>query len=82
MAALDIARRNGSDPGCFAVAGQRAGIFEPLQFLSPQIPLVPRSRLFAFPFSGRQFFALGLGHFPEFLSAHRFIHASRCAAEG
>jgi len=37
--------------------------------------------LFAFPFSGRQIFALGLGHSPQFFSAHRFIHASRCAAQ-
>jgi len=39
MAAMDIARRNRPDPDCFASAGQRTGLFQPLQLLSPQIAL-------------------------------------------
>jgi hypothetical protein len=39
MATMDIARRHGPGRGCFAIAGQRAGLFQPLQFLSPQIAL-------------------------------------------
>ena len=39
MAAVDIARRNRPGPGCFPIAGQRAGVFQPVQFLSPQIAL-------------------------------------------
>ena len=39
MATMDIARRHSPDCGCFAIAGQRAGIFQPVQFLSPQIAL-------------------------------------------
>ena len=40
MATMDIARRHSPDRGCFAIAGQRAGIFQPVQFLSPEIALV------------------------------------------
>jgi len=40
MGAMDIARRNRALPDCFAIAGQRAGVFEPVQSLSPQVALV------------------------------------------
>jgi hypothetical protein len=36
---MDITRRHGPGRGCFAIAGQQAGVFQPLQFLSPQIAL-------------------------------------------
>ena len=32
---MDIARRDRALPDCFAIAGQRAGVFQPLQFLPP-----------------------------------------------
>src|SRR5437667_8573721 len=35
MATMDIARRHRPGRGCFAIGGQRAGIFQPVQFLSP-----------------------------------------------
>ena len=39
MATMDITQRHGPGRGCFAIGGQRAGIFQPVQFLSPQIAL-------------------------------------------
>src|SRR5213595_2182512 len=45
MAAVDVARRNCPGPDCFAIGGQRAGIFQPVQFLSPPNALAA-SRLF------------------------------------
>ena len=39
MAAMDIARHRRPSGRCFATASQRAGIFQPLQFLSPQLAL-------------------------------------------
>ena len=81
MGAMDIARRNRAISDCFTIAGQRAGVFQPLQFLSPQDALVALRRLLAFPFSGRQFFTLGLGHAPQLGFAHRLVHSPRCAPE-
>ena len=40
MAAVDIARRNRSDRRCFPIAGQRTGVFQQVQLLSPQTALV------------------------------------------
>jgi len=37
MATMDIARRHGPGRGYIPIAGQRAGIFQPLQFLSPPL---------------------------------------------
>src|SRR6266436_1088946 len=46
-------------------------------------PLRCRNRRSApFTFSGRQFFALRLGHFAQFFSTHRFVHPARCASQG
>jgi hypothetical protein len=39
MAAMDVARRNRPGRRCFPSAGQRAGVFQPVQLLSPQIAL-------------------------------------------
>src|SRR6266446_271544 len=36
---MDIARRDRALPDCFAIEGQRAGVFKPVQFLSPQVAL-------------------------------------------
>src|SRR6266566_4131998 len=45
MATMDIAQRHRPGRGCFAIGGQRAGIFQPVQFLSPPNALAA-SRLF------------------------------------
>jgi len=45
MATMDIAQRHGPGRGCFAIGSQRAGIFQPVQFLSPP-NAIAASRLF------------------------------------
>src|SRR5436309_15701042 len=45
MATMDIAQRHRPGRGCFAIGGQRAGLFQPVQFLSPPNALAA-SRLF------------------------------------
>ena len=37
---MGIARRNRPDRRCFSIAGQRTGIFQQVQLLSPQVALI------------------------------------------
>ena len=60
MAAMDIARRNRALPDCFAIAGQRAGVFQPVQFLSPQGALLSRVVYLRFRFRVGNFLRLVL----------------------
>src|SRR5439155_15750492 len=58
MVAMDIALRNRFVPDCFAIAGQRAGLFQPVQFLSPEVALVAlRSFICASVFGSANFCA-------------------------
>src|SRR6266478_2872859 len=61
MAAMDIALRNRFVHDCFAIAGQHAGLFQPVQFLSPEVALVAlRSFYFLFRFRVGKFLRLVL----------------------
>ena len=60
MAAMDIARRHRPGRGCFAIAGQRAGVFQRLQFLSLQIALTAAVAYLRFRFRVGKFLRLVL----------------------
>ena len=60
MGAMDIARRNRALPDCFAIAGQRAGVFQPVQFLSPQGTLLSYAFYLRFRFRVGNFLRLVL----------------------
>src|SRR2546430_16707891 len=58
MAAMDIALRTRFVPDCFAIAGRGAGLFQPVQFLSPEVALVAlRSFICASVFGSANFCA-------------------------
>jgi hypothetical protein len=58
---MDIARRNRAVPDRLAITGQRAGVFQPVQFLSPPGALVARGVAYLrFRFLVGRFFRLVL----------------------
>jgi hypothetical protein len=80
---MGVAGRDRASHPELATVDQRAGSFQPIQFIPPaDDSIVSRSAvLSAFALSGRQLFALGLGDTAELFSAHRLVHLPRSAAK-